>query len=127
MAQLNNIMEIFKLLDKSNCRKCNELTCLAFAAAVFQGRKPLNRCTHIDREIIDRFGEKIEGRKTMEQEQDEAIDHLDLCPALMPYRDEEIYLIDGDHCTPRGYEIIARAFVEWFQQLNWRELAGRRS
>ncbi len=76
MPQFQNLMEIFKLLDKSNCRECNEKTCLAFAAAVFQGRKPLNRCTHIDREIIDRLGDKIEGRKTMEQEQDEAIDRL---------------------------------------------------
>ena len=37
-------MEIFTLLDKSNCRKCNEKTCLAFAAAVFQGRKDITEC-----------------------------------------------------------------------------------
>ena len=66
-------MEIFKLLDKSNCRACNEKTCLAFAAAVFQGRKPLHECTHLDREIIDRFGGKAETQKTMVQEQDDTI------------------------------------------------------
>jgi len=36
MAQIKNAMEIFKLLEKSNCRECNEKTCLAFAGAVFQ-------------------------------------------------------------------------------------------
>ena len=29
-------MEIFKLLNGSNCRECNEKTCLAFAVAVFK-------------------------------------------------------------------------------------------
>ncbi len=76
MPQFQNLMEIFKLLDKSNCRDCYEKTCLAFAAAVFQGRKSLHECTHLDRKIIDRFGDKVEVRKTMEQEQDEAIDQL---------------------------------------------------
>ena len=41
MSQLTNPMEIFKLLDKSNCRECREATCLAFAAAVFKGQKQL--------------------------------------------------------------------------------------
>jgi ArsR family metal-binding transcriptional regulator len=33
-------MEIYKLLNGSNCRECNEKTCLAFAVAVFKGKKP---------------------------------------------------------------------------------------
>ena len=76
MPQFKNLMEIFKLLDKSNCRDCNEKTCLAFAAAVFQGRKPLNGCTHLERETIDRYERKIQSKKTMGEEQDEAIDRL---------------------------------------------------
>ena len=32
MAQFNNLMEILQLLDKSNCKKCNKPTCMAFAA-----------------------------------------------------------------------------------------------
>lgn len=39
-----NAMEIFSLLDKSNCRKCGEKTCLAFAGAVFTGRKNIDAC-----------------------------------------------------------------------------------
>lgn len=48
MAQFNNAMEVFKLLPKTNCRKCNKPTCLAFAADVFQGRAPLSDCPFID-------------------------------------------------------------------------------
>ncbi|MFH1350796.1 MAG: (Fe-S)-binding protein, partial [Pseudomonadota bacterium] len=44
MSPLNNPVEILKLLDKSNCRRCNEATCLAFAAAVFKGKKRLDEC-----------------------------------------------------------------------------------
>ena len=43
MPQPKNAMEIFQLLDKSNCRECGETTCLAFAGAVFTGRKDLDQ------------------------------------------------------------------------------------
>ncbi len=76
MAQLKNTMEIFKLLEKSNCRKCNEATCLAFAASVFQGKKQLNECPHLDQDIIARFDGNIEKQKTAEQDMDEVVAHL---------------------------------------------------
>lgn len=57
MAKMNNLMELYKYLDKSNCRKCNEKTCLAFAAAVFQGRKALEECPKLSPEVIARFQE----------------------------------------------------------------------
>ena len=41
MAQPKNAMEIFQLLDKSNCRECGKKTCLAFAGAVYQGLKEI--------------------------------------------------------------------------------------
>ncbi len=47
-----NAMEVFKLLDKSNCKKCNEPTCLAFASKVFLGKKTLDMCPSIDPEIL---------------------------------------------------------------------------
>ncbi|MBT8356207.1 MAG: Fe-S cluster protein, partial [Deltaproteobacteria bacterium] len=73
MTQFNNTMEIFKLLDKSNCKECNKPTCLAFAAAVFQGQKRLNECPHLDREAIGKYDETESNQMTMEQERDEAI------------------------------------------------------
>ena len=76
MAQLKNPMEIFKLLNKSNCRECNEKTCLAFAAAVFKGEKQLGECPHLDKEIVAKYEGKVEKFKTIEDEQAEVIDHL---------------------------------------------------
>ena len=32
MPQFKNAMEVFKLLDKSNCQECYVATCLAFSA-----------------------------------------------------------------------------------------------
>ena len=55
MTGFNNAMEIFKLLDKSNCRKCNLPTCLAFAGAVFQGRKQLADCPLIPKDMLERY------------------------------------------------------------------------
>ena len=76
MSQLKNTMEIFKLLDKSNCGQCNETTCLAFAAAVFKGQKQLDECPDIERDIIDRFGGQTAKRTTIEQDQDESVKRL---------------------------------------------------
>lgn len=76
MAQFNNTMEIFKLLDKSNCRECNKPTCLAFAAAVFQGQKQLDECPHLENDVIERFGGKTANKRTLEQERDETIEQL---------------------------------------------------
>jgi len=76
MPQLNNTMEIFKLLDKSNCRECNEATCLAFAAAVFAGQKQLDECPNLENDIIKRFGGKTGRRSTIEQEQDKSVGKL---------------------------------------------------
>ena len=76
MSQLNNPMEIFKLLDKSNCRECNKATCLAFAAAVFKGQKQLNECPRLGRDIIERFGGKIKKGKAVEQDMEESVAKL---------------------------------------------------
>lgn len=40
-------MEIFSALNKSNCRECGEKTCLAFAGAVFTGRKSIAACPYL--------------------------------------------------------------------------------
>jgi hypothetical protein len=76
MAQFKNPMEIFKLLDKSNCRKCNKPTCLAFAAAVFQGQKRLDECPQLDRKIVERYGGVTSNQIPLEQMQYESIENL---------------------------------------------------
>ena len=55
MSEFANAMEVFKLLDKSNCRKCNEQTCLAFASKVFLGSKSLDQCPVLSRDILEQF------------------------------------------------------------------------
>lgn len=37
-------LDIYKLLPKTNCRQCGLASCLAFAVAVIQGRRPLADC-----------------------------------------------------------------------------------
>ncbi|MGD8435504.1 MAG: (Fe-S)-binding protein, partial [Syntrophobacterales bacterium] len=65
MSELNTVMDIFKLLDKSNCRKCDLPTCLAFAAAVFKGEKQLADCPSLESEIIERYGGKAGSTMTL--------------------------------------------------------------
>ena len=76
MYRLKNPMEIFRLLDKSNCRECNEATCLAFAAALFKGVKHLDECPHLESNIIERFGGKTEKRKPVDQDMDKTVEQL---------------------------------------------------
>ena len=59
MPQYKNAMEIFKLLDKSNCRQCNEKTCLAFAAAVHQGKRGIEECPHLSAAVAEQLGGKV--------------------------------------------------------------------
>ena len=69
MAKLKNTMDVFKLLEKTNCRKCNKPTCLAFAAAVFQGRIALSECPFIGEDILKEYGsKKLEYESTFEQD-----------------------------------------------------------
>jgi len=76
MPRPKNAMEIFRLLDKSNCRQCGEKTCLAFAGAVFMDQKKLDRCPKLDRETIERFSNESENQNTTETGQDEYLQKL---------------------------------------------------
>jgi hypothetical protein len=71
-----NAMEIFKHLDRSNCRECGEKTCLAFAGAVFQGQRKLAECPKLDQETIERFSGESQNQKTAEQNRDEYLKQL---------------------------------------------------
>lgn len=44
-------LEIYKLLDKSNCRKCGEPSCLAFASAVSLHQRQLSECPQLPPEV----------------------------------------------------------------------------
>ncbi len=76
MPQFKNAMEVFKLLEKSNCRACNEKTCLAFASTVYLGKKELNACPHLDAEIIAENGVATESQNSLADEQEKALKQL---------------------------------------------------
>ena len=76
MPQLNNTVEILKVLDKSNCRKCSEATCLAFAVAVAQGQRALNECASIEEDVIQRFGGEPLGRNPSDMAAEEVLTEL---------------------------------------------------
>lgn len=82
-----NALEIFQLLDKSNCRKCGEKTCLAFASAVFLEQRKLHECPLLPENIAGQLSEVIEthppfepGLKYVEQLKSE-IARIDLAEA----------------------------------------------
>lgn len=68
MAQLNNPLEIVKILPQTNCRDCNVPTCLAFAVAVKQGQKQLSQCPHLGDDILSQF--RVEADQKNQGEED---------------------------------------------------------
>lgn len=76
MSQFKNAMEIFKLLNKSNCRECNEKTCLAFAGAVFTGAKQLDQCPHLSKEILEKYADKGGSRISFEDDLERGLEKL---------------------------------------------------
>jgi hypothetical protein len=63
-------LEIFKHLNKSNCRECGVPTCLAFATALINGEKKFSDCPYISRETAEQLDKKIVKRdrfKKMEE------------------------------------------------------------
>ena len=53
-------IEIFKLLPKTNCRKCGQLTCMAFATALAKGDVDLDDCPELFEEKYRENRKKIE-------------------------------------------------------------------
>lgn len=77
MAEFKNTMEVFKLLAKTNCRRCNKPTCLAFAAAVFQGQIALRECPFINEDMLKTYGsKKMTYESTSEQGYIKVMDQL---------------------------------------------------
>ncbi len=50
-------IEIFKLLPKTNCKKCGFPTCLAFAMALAQGKAEIAKCPDISEDAKNKLGE----------------------------------------------------------------------
>ena len=76
METLKSTVDVLKLLDKSNCKKCEEPTCLAFAAKVFKGQKALEECPKLGKDIIEAFGSNDINKVHPEDVRDDALDML---------------------------------------------------
>lgn len=78
MLQLNNAMEIFKILPKTNCGDCGLPTCFAFAAAVFNGDKRLEECPHCAKSEIERYEVNNADSMTLARELEKMLEELRL-------------------------------------------------
>ena len=76
MSQLNNPLDIYKLLPKSNCRQCQVPTCLAFSDAVIKGQKRLDDCPHLENNIVKQFDVKVIKRVPYEQQQEQLLEQM---------------------------------------------------
>lgn len=73
---MNNPYDIYKLLDKSNCRRCLLPSCLAFSVAVIQGEKKLQDCPLLGEEVLKVNGGNEKTRQTLEDDQQNIIETL---------------------------------------------------
>jgi uncharacterized membrane-anchored protein len=76
MAVGKNAMEIFSILDKSNCKKCGEKTCLAFAGAVYTGKRRIQECPNLTSADIARFSDESAIQNQTEDLLDEYISSM---------------------------------------------------
>jgi hypothetical protein len=76
MTAPKNAMEIFQVLDKSNCRECGHKTCLAFAGAVFRGEKDIRQCPRLDQNTIEKFSSKADTINSIERNRQEYMSEL---------------------------------------------------
>jgi hypothetical protein len=68
MALLKTTMDIFKLLEGSNCRECGEKACLAFAAGVFKGRRQLSECPRLDQGTVLKYTGNTQKAQSVEED-----------------------------------------------------------
>jgi len=76
MAAFANVFEVFKLLDKSNCRECGEKTCMAFAAGVYSGTRRLSECPRISAGEAARYSDQPRKKNRAEEENEKVLTSL---------------------------------------------------
>ncbi len=60
-AKQPTLIEVLKLLPRSNCRKCSEPTCMVFATRVVEGVKDSNDCPEISPENAKELANYLQG------------------------------------------------------------------
>lgn len=54
-----NPMQIYKMLPKTNCKKCGEENCYAFSVKLFSGRKDLKDCPYVNINELEKISQPI--------------------------------------------------------------------
>lgn len=70
-------LEIYKVLEKSNCGRCQLPSCLAFSAAVVAGDKKLKDCPQLDEQTCQQLTGSLTTRAEMDSEQAEFLNQLE--------------------------------------------------
>jgi hypothetical protein len=70
-------IEIYRILEKSNCGRCQLPSCLAFAAAVVAGRKKLIDCPRLDQAAREQLAGNLKTRAELAPDQAAFIDRLE--------------------------------------------------
>ena len=76
MSGFKSPLDIYKILNKSNCRQCQVATCMAFAALVFKGERTLDGCPHIDQDLLEQLGIETVKSDVPEENEEEALRQL---------------------------------------------------
>jgi len=114
VTKLKSPLEIYKFLNKSNCRKCMLPSCMAFASAVFQNHKQVTDCPDIDLETISELAGDLTKSTTPVDEQQQIlngyrseIENIELAAAAKrlnaPIRDDAIVI----NCLGKDFKIDA--------------------
>lgn len=67
------VLDILKVLDRSNCKECGLPTCMAFAAEVIAGNKRLEDCPRLDPAKAAALDGKLPARREQEWTGEEAL------------------------------------------------------
>lgn len=69
-------MDVLKLLERSNCRECGLPTCLAFAAEVVKGRRPITDCPRLPGEVGETLRQGLAERRDEPEGDDGGLEEL---------------------------------------------------
>ena len=71
-----NVLEVLKLLPRTNCKECGAATCLAFANLVAQGTRQPEECPYLEQKGVDQARDlSLEARSPLETDE-ELLDDL---------------------------------------------------
>ncbi len=74
--QIKTPLDLYKLLDKSNCRQCMLPSCMAFAVAVIQGDKLLSDCPRLDPAMVAELQHGVAPKTFLADDQQEIVREL---------------------------------------------------